>query len=387
MNKYIAFISTIVFLSLPLVASAQDIGDIKKTQAELQAQEKKKFETAKEKAAAEKKMKSVQADLVTAANKRKKIENNLNDLESQKQKLQQEQSYLTSRIIEDQGLSTTMLRSIYQGAKIPAYGLYFSKMPKDKILHRMIAMNTTIPSLHKRMQKLEDQVNEIKALQGNINKLIEREQSEQKNLSQSTKELTSLLSKRQKMYDTASGSYQKAVKNVERLQKEAKSLEDLVAQLRPSPKPQDVRQAGTAVAKPAPSPAPAVATNQDKTLPVAGIIKVNYGETGEIGGKNQGIVFTTQPNAVVVAPMAGKVVFAGPFQNFKQLLIIEHSGSYHSLIAGLDKIEANVGANLKTGEPIGRIDRSNSQKGRLYYELRKNSKPINPSSVFTIKNG
>ena len=66
MNKYIAFISTIVFLSLPLVASAQDIGDIKKTQAELQAQEKKKFETAKEKAAAEKKMKSVQADLVTA---------------------------------------------------------------------------------------------------------------------------------------------------------------------------------------------------------------------------------------------------------------------------------------------------------------------------------
>lgn len=371
---------------LPLFSvQAQDIPDIAKTKAELKAQEKAKAAREKDKQSAEKKLQAVQNDLVTTARKSQNIEKKLTDLEQQKSKLEHEQSYLTNRLIEDQGLSTTMFRTIYQSAQIPPYGLYFSKTPKDIILHRMIALNTTLPSLHNRMKNLDQQIGEIKKLQAEINNLITQQQDQRSNLTKSSKELENLLAKRKKLYSDASTSYQKSVKNYEVLQKQARNLEDLVAKLKPSPRPSNMERTASRAPKVQKPSIPSA--GEDKFVPVAGVIKVNYGETDELGAKNQGIIFTTQDKAVAVTPMAGTVVFAGPFQNFKQLLIIEHSNSYHSLIAGLDHIETNVGANLKAGEPIGRIDRSNRQKGRLYYELRKNSKPVNPQSVLDIKNG
>lgn len=373
---------------MPLTGYAQNISDIQKTQAQLQAQEKTSKKQAEEKKRAEQKMKTVQQDLVETAKKSQSIERKLNELESKQTSMEQELSYLTGRLIEDQGLSTTMFRTIYQNTQIPVYGLYFSKMGKDQVLHRMIAMNRTLPSIHKRMQSLEGQISNIKSLQNEINTVIATQKSEMKRLETSTQKLSGLLSERKKLYAQAETSYAKSVKDYERLQKEAKNLEELVAKLRPSPKPAVVERTASRAVPPAPTQAPSItAGSNGHFLPVAGSVKINYGETDEIGGKNQGIIFTTQNQAVVVSPMAGQVVFAGPFQNYKRLLIIEHSGSYHSLVAGLDHIETEVGAKLAAGEPIGRIDRSNRQKGRLYYELRKDSKPVNPNSVLSIKNG
>jgi septal ring factor EnvC (AmiA/AmiB activator) len=86
----------------------------------------------------------------------------------------------------------------------------------------------------------------------------------------------------------------------------------------------------------------------------------------------------------VVAPFDGKVLFAGPFKGYGQILIIGHGDGYHSLLAGLDRVDESVGQWLVAGEPVGVMSQS-SQKPRLYLELRHDGQPINPLPWLAIR--
>jgi septal ring factor EnvC (AmiA/AmiB activator) len=59
-------------------------------------------------------------------------------------------------------------------------------------------------------------------------------------------------------------------------------------------------------------------------------------------------------------------------------LIIDHGEGYHSLLAGLGRIDAAVGQKLLAGEPIGIMPRTAKGTLRLYMELRRDGRPIDP---------
>jgi septal ring factor EnvC (AmiA/AmiB activator) len=62
------------------------------------------------------------------------------------------------------------------------------------------------------------------------------------------------------------------------------------------------------------------------------------------------------------------------------MVIIEHKGGYHSLVAGLEKIDTVVGQSVMAGEPLGLLHYPKAQeKPVLYYELRYNGKAVNPA--------
>ncbi|MGQ3029699.1 MAG: murein hydrolase activator EnvC family protein, partial [Ferrovibrionaceae bacterium] len=130
-------------------------------------------------------------------------------------------------------------------------------------------------------------------------------------------------------------------------------------------------------------------------LPARGRIVGRYGETTESGAPRRGIVIATRAGAQVTAPAAGRVVFAGPFKGYGQLLIIAHSGGYHSLLSGFADIDASVGQRVVAGEPVGRMgsaDRPGEARPQdaragtagegggpgLYVELRHKGEPVNP---------
>ena len=111
--------------------------------------------------------------------------------------------------------------------------------------------------------------------------------------------------------------------------------------------------------------------------PASGTLMRRYGENDELGVASKGLTFETRPGAQVVAPYDGRVLFAGPFKGYGQILIIEHSDGYHSLLAGLDRVESTAGQWLVAGEPVGVMPGGES-KPRLYLELRHDGQPINP---------
>ena len=114
--------------------------------------------------------------------------------------------------------------------------------------------------------------------------------------------------------------------------------------------------------------------------PARGTIAVAYGQETAKGVSSKGISIKTRPQAQVVSPFDGTVIFAGPFRGYGNIIIIEHGEHYMSLLAGLDSYDCEVGQMLLAGEPIGQMPESLNAK--LYVELRKDSRPIDPEAWF-----
>jgi murein hydrolase activator len=112
--------------------------------------------------------------------------------------------------------------------------------------------------------------------------------------------------------------------------------------------------------------------------PARGRIVVNFGESREGSGASKGITWQTVSGATVVAPAAGTVAFAGPFRGYGLLLIVEHRDGYHSLLAGLERIDVEIGQNVRFGDSLGSMGHRSTGNLSLYMELRKDGHPVNP---------
>lgn len=114
-------------------------------------------------------------------------------------------------------------------------------------------------------------------------------------------------------------------------------------------------------------------------MPVRGQLVLAFGrqETGA-DSVSKGISIATRTQAQVVAPYDGQIVYAGAFRGYGQILIIEHGGRYHTLLAGLERIDAVVGQWILAGEPIGIMGSPRERPPELYLELRHAGQPVNP---------
>lgn len=128
-----------------------------------------------------------------------------------------------------------------------------------------------------------------------------------------------------------------------------------------------------------PIPAPRPRTTGGYRLPVTGTVTTGFGQTDRYGNRSRGVRLTTAPGALVVAPDDGTVMFAGPFRGYGQLLIVEHTNGYHSLIAGLGRIDTDLRRRVSAGEPLG-VTPTDLGAAELYYELRANGRPIDPQT-------
>jgi septal ring factor EnvC (AmiA/AmiB activator) len=108
--------------------------------------------------------------------------------------------------------------------------------------------------------------------------------------------------------------------------------------------------------------------------PVVGPIAAG---TPEDADKAPGLSFVTAAGASVVAPADSEVLFAGRYHKTGEVLILEMPGGYDLVLAGMDRIDVRPGDQLLAGEPVGRMPRGNG--ARLYFELRRNGKGVNPA--------
>lgn len=121
--------------------------------------------------------------------------------------------------------------------------------------------------------------------------------------------------------------------------------------------------------------------------PARGRIVLAFGQPGEGGQPHRGMSIETRPNAQIIAPFDGQIVFAGPFRGYGRILIIEHGEGYHTLLAGLGRIDVAPGQVVALGEPIATAggtemgsvaDTAGGTTPTLYVELRRHGQPINP---------
>jgi septal ring factor EnvC (AmiA/AmiB activator) len=116
--------------------------------------------------------------------------------------------------------------------------------------------------------------------------------------------------------------------------------------------------------------------------PARGEIAAKFGQSTDAFGEGKGVVIATRAGAQVVTPFDGQIVFEGPFRSYGQILIIEHRGGYHTVLAGLAHVDVVVGQWLKAGEPVGAMIETTQGHPQLYVELRRSGQPFDPAPWF-----
>ena len=313
--------------------------------------------------------------------------------------------------------------------------------PDDALgaIRSAILLGSAVPELRAEALALKAKLDELTRLRTAI--MAERQTlaDAQASLERDRARLETLLNKKvarqQKLAEAAESEQSRA----ERLSRQATDLTDLISRLEataaqriPLPRPDPARMKPVAAPEPVvtareePDQAPAAQPEQVAALspprsegsspssrlfseakglvrlPVTGTVLREFGAPNGLGGKMQGLQISTRPEAQVIAPFDGKIVFAGPFRAYGQLLIISVGEGYHVLLAGMSKINGAAGQTVLAGEPVGTMGPSSSpdsvaqddraaerdggsernakagQRAVLYIEFRKDGDPVNP---------
>lgn len=79
----------------------------------------------------------------------------------------------------------------------------------------------------------------------------------------------------------------------------------------------------------------------------------------------------------------GQVIFADYFKGYGNMVIVDHGGGYFSLYGHASRIGRKVGSQVSRNEVIASVGDADSSRGpMLYFELRYQGKPIDPSPWF-----
>ncbi|MHA6721809.1 murein hydrolase activator EnvC family protein [Sphingomonas sp. RS2018] len=114
-------------------------------------------------------------------------------------------------------------------------------------------------------------------------------------------------------------------------------------------------------------------------LPVAGRIVEGLGELSPAGVRARGLTLATAPGASVVAPAAGRVMFARVFRDYGVVVIIDHGGGWSSALTGLDSAAVTVGQQVAAGAAIGRAAMRDDP--RVGVELRRRGVPVDVAQL------
>ena len=123
------------------------------------------------------------------------------------------------------------------------------------------------------------------------------------------------------------------------------------------------------------------------TLPVKGELTNRYG-TPRPGSTVdwKGLFLRTSDGQPVKAIAAGRVVFADWLRGFGNLLIIDHGEGYMSLYGNNETLYKQVGDVVRGGDTIAAAGNTGGNENfGLYFELRHESKPLDPMKWMAIQ--
>ncbi len=338
----------------------------------------------------EKEVKTIESELgktrdrlVNVARSVQSNEKELQSLENTISALEEEQHAIQESLSHDRQKIAGLILALERIERVPPEALLARPEAPLKTAQSAMLMGDIIPLLHKHAEDLKTKLADMDRISARLEHDRKKALATADSLREEHTQLSGLVDRRQKLFAQTHEDYEQQAEEVQKISLQAKNLQDLVEKLETDRKKRQQKKkkdSGSKTAKQdAKTPIPKPGQPQ---LPVSGTIRVSYDEPDAFGAPSKGLEIDGRGGAVVVAPMGGVVRFTGPFKRFGQLIIIEHTGGYHSLIAGLEKIDTVVGHNVSAGEPLGSLQNKSSGSPSLYYELRLDGKPIDPAKKF-----
>ena len=148
----------------------------------------------------------------------------------------------------------------------------------------------------------------------------------------------------------------------------------------------------TATAKPAatksePGPPSNTLSTERSPIPNAPVDRWSWPAGGKVSRaysaeRHKGIDLVGERGSPVMATAAGVVVYAGTgVTGYGALLIVKHNDTYLSAYGHNDALLAAEGQRVDAGQVIARMGSTSSDSVKLHFEIRRNGRPVNPTSL------
>jgi septal ring factor EnvC (AmiA/AmiB activator) len=271
-------------------------------------------------------------------------------------------------------------------------------------------MGAVVPELRAETMVLAADLEELASVRARIVGERRDLQREADTLGQERLRLAALVEARQKAMTDVERALDAERRRAGELARQAATLKDLIASMEQeigsarrgaeaARKAEEERQKTAALPRdPRKSPfadrsrtAPAIAFADARGLlpmPASGAVAKKFGEKDDFGGVERGISIATQAKAAVSSPCDCWVSFAGPYRTYGQLLIVNAGNGYYIVLAGMERINVEVGQFVLVGEPVAVMGDGSARTAAaiaigakqpiLYVEFRKDGTAIDP---------
>jgi septal ring factor EnvC (AmiA/AmiB activator) len=100
----------------------------------------------------------------------------------------------------------------------------------------------------------------------------------------------------------------------------------------------------------------------------------------------RGVSLKAPAGTTVRAVYAGRVVYAGWFTGYGNLLIIDHGDKFHTVMGNASELLKKETDWVEAGEPVAKVGTTGTMDGSfLYFEIRQGGIPVNPMEWFSSK--
>lgn len=366
----------ILMAALVAVASpalAADQSDLNEMKSRLKNERAEQSELKKKMAAAEDELEGSRKGLITLSRNLQTNERDLSLLEDKIKNLQAEETSLSEKLQADYGSMGNLILALERIRRMPPETLVLRPGAPLETAQSAILLRSILPAVNQRADQMSGDLRQLNAIHAVLEDDRAKAMKTAESLKQQKKDLQGMLDKRETLYKETKSAYADQVAAVNKIAAEAQSLEQLVKKIKEQPEDDTPSRRLANFKVPGGSWA----------APVKGKVTVRFGQRDEIGAASEGLRITGRTGGLVTAPVSGIVRYCGPFRNYGNMVIIEHAGDLHSLLAGLSRIDARVGQKISAGEPVGMLPATGADGSpTLYYELRHNGRPVDPSSKF-----
>ena len=98
------------------------------------------------------------------------------------------------------------------------------------------------------------------------------------------------------------------------------------------------------------------------------------GAVSAAGVRSRGVTLATRRGNALVAPAAGRILFAGPFRDYDGVVIIDHGRGWKSVLVNAGS-SLGRGTAVKLGDPLG------IALGPVEVQLQHGGRPVSPALI------
>ncbi len=410
--------ATLLLLQKPLYATDVSEAEVKamEEQALAQRMEHKKLQAQALQISLE--LTKIKDEMIKAAQKLQNDEEKTTKMENELAVLEQQLNEAQTAFNRENKNLIKTLSSLQNLALHPNQALLVQPLSPLEMLRSALLLQKAVPYLSANAQKIKADLEDLNARQQKVKNQLEKVKIQKDSLAKQQAAMQKMSTQKNKMRQQIEGESQRTREQAERLSSQASDLRDLWEKIEHEReikrrRDEEIRRAarereekarqayldeqrrkirvetvednakkGSNFAKASSSAGLTGFSSARGKLakPARGTVITSYGEELSKGVTSKGMLIKTRPSAQVIAPYDGSVVFAGPFKGYGNLIIIDHGQSYMLLLAGMASVDAEPGQLVLAGEPVGIMP--DGDKAKLYLEIRKDKRPINPEPWF-----